>query len=133
MVYLRLINKPKNLQINQKYKKHNASSVWSLIEDSNYNIWIGTDGSGIILYNNQTQNSKQILSSEFHQGIVLKMLEDNDFIWATTYNYGLLKINKQNFSVENISTKIIYRVTSLKIFLKTLLIIHIGYQAKTVG
>jgi ligand-binding sensor domain-containing protein/serine phosphatase RsbU (regulator of sigma subunit) len=86
-------------------KKHNASSVWSLLQDSNHNLWIGTEGSGIIFYDYKTKNSKLILNPQYFQGIVLKMVEEGNTVWASTYNYGLLKIDKTNFNLTSFNTE----------------------------
>jgi ligand-binding sensor domain-containing protein len=81
-------------------KSLNDDSVWSLMEDKNGNIWIGTYAGGINLYypgnSNFTNIGEQIGNNVgLNKPLANAILEDNDgALWMGTFNGGLHYINR---------------------------------------
>ncbi|MES2514790.1 MAG: two-component regulator propeller domain-containing protein, partial [Bacteroidota bacterium] len=74
--------------------KHQAKTILSLLEDLEGNIWIGTYGQGIIIYNPKTKKSQKILSDNSKVGTITKIIQDkNGTVWAGTIETGLYAIN----------------------------------------
>jgi ligand-binding sensor domain-containing protein/serine phosphatase RsbU (regulator of sigma subunit) len=74
-----------------------SSYVWSMIEDKNGNLWFGTDGGGISMYNGETFvhfTEKEGLSNN----IVRSMIEDkNGNLWCGTDGGGISMYNGETF------------------------------------
>ncbi|MBK6985434.1 MAG: hypothetical protein IPH32_12085 [Bacteroidetes bacterium] len=74
--------------------KNQAKTVLSLLEDKEGNIWIGTYGQGIIIYNPKTKTTKKTLSDNSKIGTITKLIQDkNGTVWAGTFDAGLFAIN----------------------------------------
>ncbi len=87
-------------------KKHNAKTVLSLFEDFERNIWIGTYGQGVIIYNPATKSTRRILGDSSGNGTITKIIQDSHgVIWVATYASGLFAINPNNLSIKNFTTK----------------------------
>jgi ligand-binding sensor domain-containing protein/serine phosphatase RsbU (regulator of sigma subunit) len=83
-------------------KKHEVAfsnyTFWSILEDSKHNLWLGTNGSGIIVYDFQEKKYVQIESEAIRNAIVINLFQDSKgTIWAGTRTH-LLKI--QNLKAE---------------------------------
>ena len=84
----------KFVDVSEILKKHQAQTVLSLLEDKDGNIWIGTYGQGIIIYNPKTKVSKKTLTDNSKIGTITKIIQDkNGTIWAGTFASGLFAIN----------------------------------------
>ena len=58
----------------------------SLYQDHLGNIWIGTYGQGVIIYNPKTKITKQLLGESSESGTVVKIIQDKrGLIWVGTY------------------------------------------------
>ncbi|TSD66719.1 response regulator [Inquilinus sp. KBS0705] len=98
--YLRLI------KIDVAGKKHLyynvKNAVRSITEDTQHNLWIGTEGGGLLKYD----PSRRLLHrytqlNGLPSNSLLNVLVDNkDNIWASTYN-GLTEFNKQTKTFSN--------------------------------
>ncbi len=87
-------------------KKHNAKTVLSLFEDIEGNIWIGTYGQGVIIYNPETKSTRRILGDSSGNGTITKIIQDtHGVIWVATYASGLFAINPNSLSIKNFTTK----------------------------
>jgi ligand-binding sensor domain-containing protein/serine phosphatase RsbU (regulator of sigma subunit) len=83
-------------------KKYQVKAVLSLYQDYLENIWIGTYGQGVIVYNPRTKFTKQLLGESSESGTVVKIIQDKrGLIWVGTYANGLYAINPVNYSVRN--------------------------------
>lgn len=88
---------------NFKYIRHDPSNdkslsddhVWTIFEDSNHNIWVGTS-EGLNLYDKKTKTFEHISTdSGLPNNIVSNILEDHQGnLWITT-GKGLTKFNPQ--------------------------------------
>jgi ligand-binding sensor domain-containing protein/serine phosphatase RsbU (regulator of sigma subunit) len=87
-------------------KKYNAKTVLSLCEDKDKNIWIGTYGQGVIIFNPKTKQTKKLLGESYAYGTVTKIIQDkNGVIWLALYGGGVCAINPNTFSIKNYTTK----------------------------
>lgn len=101
------INPLKNNFIILKHQLNNKNSLSnnfcrSFLDVGNNIIWFGTKN-GINVWDRNNNSWKHISSIENNTkgAIILSMVLDGDFVWAGSYNKGLLKINKKTLSVEN--------------------------------
>jgi len=76
------------------------NSIYSLYEDRNGSMWVGSHGDGVNMYNKltkkfkhykQEQNNPNSLSDNF----VNALLDENDYLWIGT-DYGLNLFDKKN-------------------------------------
>ncbi len=87
-------------------KKHEINTVLSLLEDNQGNIWIGSYGQGIIVYNPNTKKETKLLADKNFGGTVMKMIQDKSgVIWVATYKDGLYSINPNTFAVKRFTTE----------------------------
>ncbi|MBS1635287.1 MAG: SpoIIE family protein phosphatase [Bacteroidetes bacterium] len=85
--------------------KFQAKSVLTLLEDSRGNLWIGTYGQGVIMYNRATKTFKKLLADANLGGSVMKIIESkNGTIWVGTYEDGLYSINPNTFAIHRYTT-----------------------------
>jgi ligand-binding sensor domain-containing protein/serine phosphatase RsbU (regulator of sigma subunit) len=93
------------INYNNLLKKYSINTVLSLLEDNQGNIWIGTYGQGIVIYNPTTKRDIKILGDKNLGGTVMKMIQDqNGVIWAATYKDGLYSINPNTYAVRRFTT-----------------------------
>lgn len=79
-----------------KHQKNTLSSnsIYSLLEDSKGNIWIGTRGGGLNKYLKNSDTFQSIGADLIGGTFIWDMLEDfNGNIWIGTYYDGLYKLN----------------------------------------
>jgi len=92
------------IEIDPIHKKHRYTkinyAIRAIQEGLNNQLWIGTEGGGLLLFDPETKNIKRYLQ---HDGLpgnsVLNILQDNQGnLWCSTYN-GLSKfeIKRHNF------------------------------------
>jgi ligand-binding sensor domain-containing protein/CheY-like chemotaxis protein/AraC-like DNA-binding protein len=80
------------IRIDIVHKKHQYiavnNAIRSMLEDRNHNLWIGTEGGGLLLYNRNRKTFKTYTEADGLPGnSVLNLLEDNQGrIWMSTYN-----------------------------------------------
>lgn len=74
----------------------------SVAKDSKGNLWFGTKN-GLSIWNLKNNTWKHIKEFENKKAqiIVLAIEPDDDYMWIGTYNYGLYKINVNNFKITN--------------------------------
>jgi serine phosphatase RsbU (regulator of sigma subunit)/sugar lactone lactonase YvrE len=90
---------------NSILKKHEISTVLSLLEDNQGNIWIGSYGQGIIVYNPNTKKDIKLLADKNFGGTVMKIIQDKTgMIWVATYKDGLYSINPKTYAVKRYTT-----------------------------
>ncbi len=87
-------------------KKYDVKTVLSLLEDRDKNIWIGSYGQGIIIYNPSTKKETKLLADKNLGGTIMKMIQDkNGIVWVATYKDGLYAINPfNNYSIKRYTT-----------------------------
>jgi len=96
------------IQIDRKGKKHITykigHTIRSIREDRNKNLWIGTDGGGLLLFNRSNGNFQQFTTTEgLPSNSILRLLEDRkNNLWLSTYN-GLCKFNTVTKTCRNFS------------------------------
>jgi signal transduction histidine kinase/ligand-binding sensor domain-containing protein/ActR/RegA family two-component response regulator len=83
------------------------SIVQSFSEDKNGNIWVGTDGGGVSVYNNQwniikTLSYPQSLSSNAVTGI---SYDNNQYMYVAQWGGGIDECNVETMNCKNIFTK----------------------------
>lgn len=85
---------------NSLLKKHEINTVLSLLEDNLGNIWIGSYGQGIIVYNPSTKKEIKLLADKNLGGTVMKIIQDHSgVIWVATYKDGLYSINPNTYAI----------------------------------
>jgi ligand-binding sensor domain-containing protein/serine phosphatase RsbU (regulator of sigma subunit) len=93
------------INYNKQLSKYKINTVLSLFEDKSNNIWIGSYGQGILIYNPKTKFEKKLLADKNLGGTVMKIVQaSNDVIWVATYRDGLYAINPNNYSVKRYTT-----------------------------
>ncbi|MBI3519719.1 MAG: hypothetical protein HY062_10230, partial [Bacteroidetes bacterium] len=90
---------------NALLKKYSINTVLSLLEDNQGNIWIGSYGQGIIIYNPVTKKETKLLADKNFGGTVMKMIQDKSgVIWVGTYKDGLYCINPNTYAIKRYTT-----------------------------
>lgn len=85
--------------------KYKSKTCLSMCEDIEGNIWFGTYGQGIIIYNPKTKSSQKILDDNSTVGTITKIIQDkNGVIWAGTFASGLYAINPKTLTYTQYST-----------------------------
>lgn len=92
-----------------KHEPYNSNSLKNntaraFLELSSGNLWFGTK-KGISIYNRKTKKWKHLLQNNDRDEdvIVLTMYQASDgYVWAGTYNKGLLKINPRNLTYQKV-------------------------------
>jgi signal transduction histidine kinase/ligand-binding sensor domain-containing protein/CheY-like chemotaxis protein/AraC-like DNA-binding protein len=74
--------------------------VRNIFEDSQHNLWIGTDGAGVLLFNRQSETFFRVPETKNYQGnfsdnVVTSIFEDrNGNLWFGTFKSGINKIDR---------------------------------------
>ncbi|MEP1094241.1 MAG: two-component regulator propeller domain-containing protein [Cyclobacteriaceae bacterium] len=77
------------------------NSVWALFEDSKNNLWVGTDGGGLSMYDRYTdiftnfKNDPDDPSSLPHNSVNIIIEDSYGAVWIGTYGGGMSKIVAQ--------------------------------------
>lgn len=80
--------------------------IWSLMEDENKQIWIGTYGGGLYIYNNEKELYNFNRTNGLKGESVFALLQGNNHdVWAGT-DLGLFLINKKNYVVKRYKPEI---------------------------
>jgi len=85
-----------------------SNVVHALCEDSDGNLWIGTEGGGLNLFNRDTETFKQF-SLEQNPGIVSHQIirtifeDQNHILWIGTYGGGIDTYDRKNGHVKHYS------------------------------
>ncbi|MBC7693975.1 MAG: SpoIIE family protein phosphatase [Burkholderiales bacterium] len=91
---------------NTLLKKYQINTVLSLLEDKEGNIWIGSYGQGVVVYNPTTKKETKLLADKNFGGTVMKIIQDKSgVIWVATYKDGLYSINPNTFAVRRYTTE----------------------------
>lgn len=94
------------IRIDAIHKKHTIYNlnypVRSIHHDKRNNLWIGTEGAGLLLFDSKTGSFKQFTTaSGLPNNTILRILEDDKGnLWMSTYN-GLSKFNVQKNMFRN--------------------------------
>jgi len=89
-----------------KSKIPENNCVWSLMEDEKKNIWIGTYGGGLYIYNSDKEIYRFDRRNNFPAESVFALLSDkNNNVWVGT-DIGLFIINKNNYAVTKFKSEI---------------------------
>ena len=74
-------------------------TFWSILEDSQKNIWIGANGGGIVFYDSKEKKYKKNQDKKIQNEIIISLFEDSKgTIWAGTRKH-LLKIQNQKVEI----------------------------------
>jgi signal transduction histidine kinase/ligand-binding sensor domain-containing protein/CheY-like chemotaxis protein/AraC-like DNA-binding protein len=96
------------IRIDRVGKKHINYTIGHTIrcirEDKNKNLWIGTDGGGLLLFNRNNGRFQRFTTAEgLPSNTILRLLEDGkNNLWLSTYN-GLCKFNTVTKTCRNFS------------------------------
>jgi signal transduction histidine kinase/ligand-binding sensor domain-containing protein/DNA-binding response OmpR family regulator len=80
--------------------------ITAIAQDGDGDIWIGTDGDGLNLFNRETGNFKHFKAGSnntfgLSSNVILSLFVDSDNqLWIGTYNGGLCKYNKKSNQIE---------------------------------
>lgn len=95
------------IQIDKQHKKHLTyeigKPVRAIYEDKHYNLWIGTEGGGLILFDRATGKiaSRYSDADGLSNNAVLNILEDeNGYLWLSTFN-GLSRFDVSTKQFKN--------------------------------
>lgn len=94
------------IKIDVVNKKHQYipvnSAIRAIHEDKFKNLWIGTEGGGLLLFDRKKQNfTRYIVADGLPSNSILNILEDNEGnLWCSTFN-GLSKFNSQQKKFKN--------------------------------
>lgn len=101
-MYDPVTNKSINLRYNPKDKKSlGSNTVTTVFEDNDQRIWVGTEGGGLCLLNNDGKTFTAYSTGQgFPSNTVFKILEDEKKnLWITTTR-GLVRYNLGNASIK---------------------------------
>lgn len=95
------------IKIDTLYKKHTYISIGypvrAIIEDKEHQLWIGSEGGGLILLNGDRSLKHYTVNDGLPSNSILNILEDADgYLWCSTYN-GLFKFDPQKRTSTNFS------------------------------
>ncbi|MCE1189927.1 MAG: histidine kinase [Ignavibacteria bacterium] len=113
-------NPNENLELIQNYSRRSSGTITSIAEDNNGNLWIGTWGKGIIVYNKKTgaycniHHCPENPNSLTHNTIGTLLVE-NDNLWVGTFGGGLNKLTIPK-NIFGSSTKGISKVLSFRAY-----------------
>tara|TARA_R100000935_G_scaffold58415_2_gene95419 strand:- start:103095 stop:107024 length:3930 start_codon:yes stop_codon:yes gene_type:complete len=111
-----LVDFNKETILNFKYNKQNPNSIpydciTAIYEDRTNNIWIGTDGGGICLYDEKLHKFNLLNNDRTPSNINLSIVKSLDVdhnggLWMGTHNYGIVhldstKTNLRVYSSQN--------------------------------
>ncbi|MGM9478372.1 two-component regulator propeller domain-containing protein [Pedobacter sp. GSP4] len=94
------------IKIDPVGKKHGYTKInfpiRAIHEDAKQQIWIGTEGGGLLLYNPESKKIKRYIQSDGLPGnSILNILQDKQGnLWCSTYN-GLSKFDVKNNTFKN--------------------------------
>lgn len=86
-----------------KFDMYNLDDITSIEQKNDSCLWLGTNGNGIILWNNTSKRIIKKINTGFHTIVALHQ-DNNGTLWAGTFNGGLIKIKDNNiyyFKKEN--------------------------------
>lgn len=86
------------LSVNEFVYKEGLNSEYevnSLIEDSENNIWIGTNGNGFYKFDNSTFSNVKVLGDNFDDSVVNSIVEHDNYLWLGT-STGIVKFNRKD-------------------------------------
>ncbi len=88
--------------LNDLIRKYSKDYIYSLYEESDAKLWVGTFGSGILLIDPIHKKVKQFKKSDgLPNNVIYSILPDSrDNIWLST-NKGLVKMNTKSFAITN--------------------------------
>ena len=78
-----------------------SRDIICLLHDTKNRLWIGTEGSGIGIYDTETNSFRSFITSEMGlpNDVIYKLIEDNKgYIWGSTNN-GIFRLNPENMEV----------------------------------
>ena len=80
-------------------------AIRTINEDSKHQLWIGTEGGGLIEFNKSSQKIKRYIQSDGlpNSSILNILVDDNDNLWCSTYN-GLSKFDLKAKKFKNYYT-----------------------------
>ncbi len=90
---------------NRKYKKINIGNlIRSIHEDKDKNLWLGTQESGLLLFDKNTNQFKRLTTDDgLPSNTILRILEDKEGnLWMSTYN-GICRLDKKSKTFRNFS------------------------------
>lgn len=79
-------------------------AILNIFEDSNKNIWLGTNGRGIAIINKKDYSIEKMITEEegLPSNAICSIQPDNSgYNWVSTYN-GLVKINRNDLAITEI-------------------------------
>ncbi len=80
------------------------SLIFSLLEDADRKLWVGTWGGGINIYNKEKNEFEHLRHSDkdptsLRSDNIMAMLEDNKFIWVGSHGGGLERIDRRDYKI----------------------------------
>lgn len=96
------------IKVDRNQKQHRVFpvgyTVRTIHEDRRGNLWVGTEGGGLLLFNTTTGKFRRFSEAEGLPGnTVLRLLEDdNGDLWISTFN-GLTKFDPVQYTCRNFS------------------------------
>jgi signal transduction histidine kinase/ligand-binding sensor domain-containing protein/CheY-like chemotaxis protein/AraC-like DNA-binding protein len=95
------------VQVDQGSKQHRfyeiGKPVRAILEDAHHNLWLGTEGGGLVLFDRKTSTITKRYTTEngLCNNSILAMLEDKEgALWMSTFD-GISRFNTTNGSFKN--------------------------------
>ena len=90
------------------FSRYHYSTITSIAEDANGELWIGTWGKGLIKFNPKTKQKKYFYSLNNNSNTLTSnkiseiIIDENNFMWVGTFGGGLdrAKLNKTNNNIK---------------------------------
>jgi ligand-binding sensor domain-containing protein/serine phosphatase RsbU (regulator of sigma subunit) len=77
----------------------------TILEDSEHNIWFGTNGSGVTVYDAKEKKYKKIVGKEIEEAVVFAFFEDTNGDILVGTNKQLIRIRNQKIEIIPIGNK----------------------------
>lgn len=110
-----LVNFKEQTILNFKQDKQNPNAIpydciIAIYEDTTNNIWIGTDGGGLCLYDENLQKFNVLTNDRVPNDVNLSLIksvdiDDSGSLWMGTHNYGIIHVDSTKTKFKTYTTE----------------------------
>lgn len=102
------------------FSRNQNNSITSIAEDINGNLWIGTWGNGIVIFDRKNNNTVHLFNDKANSfslssnRITDILIEKNNDIWIATFGGGLNKLSTNSSQIDVNGTDALYKFLHFK-------------------